>query len=194
MEDPIHTKVCKGPLCKGPEGHGTRKPLDEFNKSTQSKDGKQRYCKECNAYRSQIQRTNPKAVEKANKLSTLLAELPNNDNNIVTTYMAVTGVKDRNNANKAVKRLFEGIDGDCTELMRVKLKGNDMMNRFMDYLDRAHNEGNLTEQRDAWTLMFKFMGEWKDKSEVEFKGTTKENRDDKYAQVLKLVDKKKQEE
>jgi hypothetical protein len=159
-ETMIDTKICSHPDC------GASKPLEDFWGDKRSKDGHQRYCKQCvirvrkeNRDKKKKGLVKPKEVRDIAKMKALVKVLPECNMQLEKAYSVVTGVA---STEKAVYQWLENVEGDVMKQFKNHLASPSFFSQFEEYLsvarERALDTGNLGVWNDALRLWTQFIG------------------------------------
>ena len=187
MTEEIVGKVCGNPSCVHA---GERQPLENFHNLRSARDGKQRYCKECNVMKQAKYKKGeltPRSVTKIVKLNKINENLKNGAENVTEAYRALATTSTNNSASVQANKFFSTLGEDLVDKFLDSWKTEGSLSAFDEYFEEARRHGTLTEKRDACVLKAKMLGLMKDRVVDEREGQSKESRDSKLAAIEELL-------
>lgn len=151
------------------------KSLEDFSLDSRTKDGRQKWCKDCwsayhehKAAKGKEHRITPTEINKSQKLEKLLTKSAELGGDMIGAYHAIHGNKNRNAAKEQLYSFLDSVSK--TESLcdtAKKVTQSSLFKTFVDkYLNLCFESNNPQYMRDAIMTMGKLAGDLVDKREV----------------------------
>lgn len=151
------------------------KNLEDFSLDSRTKDGRQKWCKDCwSAYhehklaKGKENKVSALEINKAQKLQKLLTTSAEMGGDMIGAYQAIHGNKTRESAQNQLYHFMECVSqSETLSAAAKKVTQSSLFKAFVDkYLNLCFESNNPTFMRDAIMTMGKLAGDLVDKREV----------------------------
>lgn len=148
------------------------KPLSDFSVDARTKDGHQKWCKECwseyHHNKLSKKRKDIDTIKKTAKLTALIEETAKQDGDMISAHQALNGIEYRSNATTSLNKFLADVASDDTlSNVAKKVTQSNLFKSFVDkYLSLCYDSNNPQYMRDAIMTMGKLAGDLVDKREV----------------------------
>lgn len=171
------------------------RPLDEFGVDKRAKDGRQRYCKECNNAYMKDRRSKKlitgKDIKDVSKLTQLMEALPEHNNNLGEAYHSLGTTKSLEVAKVQATKFLERVSDEALETVLAQFRNPDkaasLLDAFDNYVRSVIATGTHTEQRDMFREAFRIFGWGADKHEIRAQGVPSEARQKKLEEIHNVI-------